>query len=98
MEHTFPGLDQNELIVSMFRIKDYNPSSQLLPAIYNIHAGGMIMGNRFCNLSGILESILKFDIICVAVEYRLAPAHPDPAIIEDCYAGLPWTFANAPFL
>jgi acetyl esterase/lipase len=97
-EHTIPGPNQNELTVTIFRKKDCNTSSQLFPAIYHIYGRGMIMGNRFCNLSGMLESVLEFDIICVAVEYRLAPAHPDPAIIEDCYAGLQWTFANAPFL
>lgn len=94
-EHTFFGPDKNELTVSIFRKKDSNPSDRLLSAIYHIHGGGMIMGNRFCNLSGILESVLEFNIACVAIEYRLAPAHPDPAIIEDCYAGLQWTFVNA---
>ncbi|KAJ5875634.1 alpha/beta hydrolase fold protein [Penicillium subrubescens] len=55
----------------------------------------MIMGSRFCNLNGIVESVLELDIICVAIEYRLAPSHPDTAIIDDCYAGLQWTFKNA---
>ena len=31
----------------------------------------------------------------VTVEYRLAPENPDPAPVEDCYAGLVWTAANA---
>jgi acetyl esterase/lipase len=48
----------------------------------------MIMGSRFCNLNGIVESALELDIICVAIEYRLAPSHPDTAIIDHCYAGL----------
>lgn len=94
-EHTFPGPDKNELTVSIFRKIDSNSSNRLLPAIYHIHGGGMIMGNRFCNLSGVLESVLEFDVVCVAIEYRLAPAHPDPAIVEDCYAGLQWAYQNA---
>lgn len=28
-------------------------------------------------------------------QYRLAPDHPDPAPVEDCYAGLVWTAKNA---
>lgn len=31
----------------------------------------------------------------MSVEYRLAPDHPDPAPVEDCYAGLVWMAKNA---
>ncbi|KAM5353576.1 hypothetical protein ACJ41O_000226 [Fusarium nematophilum] len=37
----------------------------------------------------------EFDAVCVSIEYRLAPANPDPAPIEDCYAGLLWTYEHA---
>ena len=33
--------------------------------------------------------------VIVSVDYRLAPETPHPGPVEDCYAGLAWTFAHA---
>lgn len=67
---------------------------RLRPCIYDIHGGGMVVGNRFSTVSGFaLAAVRRLDAVCVSVEYRLAPAHPDPAPVEDCYAGLVWTAA-----
>jgi acetyl esterase/lipase len=62
-----------------------------LPGIYHTHGGGMVMGT---NRSGADEIALWVDevgVVAVSVEYRLAPEHPHPAPVEDCYAGLVWT-------
>jgi acetyl esterase/lipase len=34
-------------------------------------------------------------IVGVSVEYRLAPEHPYPAPLEDCYRGLKWIYDHA---
>lgn len=61
-----------------------------LPCLFWIHGGGYVLGSpeqddlrfdRWCQ---------RFDLVGVAVQYRLAPEHPYPAAIEDCYAGLRW--------
>lgn len=66
------------------------------PVIYNIHGGGMVAGNnRGPELSGELKRAEKLQLAVVSVNYRLAPEHPDPAPVEDCYAGLCWLADNA---
>lgn len=73
-----------------------NPSSSRLPAIYNIHAGGYITGNRFGFLrTSALSWAAAAGAVCVSVEYRLAPGHPFPAGPDDCWAGLEWVSRHA---
>ncbi len=66
-----------------------------LPCIYHIHGGGYVGGSA-AQLEP-LHRPLAYELNCVivSVDYRLAPEHVFPAAIEDCYAGLAWTFANA---
>ena len=67
-----------------------------VPALYFIHGGGMIMGtNRGQGITDILDSAAQLGVAVVSVEYRLAPEHPHPAPVEDCYAGLVWTVEHA---
>ncbi|SDL22479.1 Acetyl esterase/lipase [Nocardioides sp. YR527] len=65
------------------------------PAIYHTHGGGMIIGNRRLGVEPFLSQVADGNAVVVSVEYRLAPEHPDPAPVEDCYAGLVWTAKNA---
>lgn len=66
------------------------------PVIYNIHGGGMVAGNnRTAELACELRRAKELQLAVVAINYRLAPENPDPAPVEDCYAGLIWLFENA---
>jgi len=58
------------------------------PALYQIHGGGMMFGTRRDGLAGTLDLAARVGAAVVSVEYRLAPEHPHPAPVEDCYAGL----------
>jgi acetyl esterase/lipase len=64
------------------------------PVLYNIHGGGMVLGNRRMGLVDVLDMALEAGAAVVSVEYRLAPEHPHPAPVEDCYAGLLWVADN----
>jgi acetyl esterase/lipase len=92
-ERTIPGPEGDpDIVVSIFQKRDHVIGG---PAFFHTHGGGMIIGDRFTGMDAVLEWVEEFDAVAVTVEYRLAPEHPDPAPVEDCYAGLVWTAEHA---
>jgi triacylglycerol lipase len=67
----------------------------LRPCVYSIHGGGYVIGSCDMDDAKFDRWCQDLDIIGVSVEYRLAPETPYPGPLEDCYAGLKWTFENA---
>ena len=73
-------------------VRLFRPAGRTEPgaALLWIHGGGYVIGSaqqddglcrRFCNRLGLTVA---------SVDYRLAPDHPYPAPLEDCYAALTW--------
>jgi len=84
---------ESELLVKIYEKKDRG--NEILPAVFWIHGGGYILGHPDVD-DGISEKfVLEANCVVVSVDYRLAPEHPYPAAIEDCYAGLKWMADNA---
>ncbi len=79
------------------RVRIYRPvdATGTLPGIYFIHGGGMILGDIEEEDAVATQICERVDAVVVSVEYRLAPEHPYPAPVEDCYAGLVWMARNA---
>src|SRR3569833_329132 len=79
------------------RLRIYRPAGlpETSPRLYWIHGGGMIMGSGEADDARRIDYALAVGCVVVSVDYRLAPEHPYPAGVEDCYAGLVWTAANA---
>ncbi|MFF7638537.1 alpha/beta hydrolase [Kitasatospora sp. NPDC008050] len=65
------------------------------PAVYHVHGGGLVSGDQWEQADTLAEWVDLLGVVAVAVGYRLAPEHPYPAPVEDCYAGLVWTAAHA---
>ncbi|USQ76982.1 alpha/beta hydrolase fold domain-containing protein [Ornithinimicrobium cryptoxanthini] len=83
-----PGVDISVLILSP--AVGHGP----WPAMFHTHGGGMVMGNSRSQIEPFLPHVAAGAVL-VSVDYRLAPEHPDPAPVEDCYAGLVWTAEHA---
>ena len=78
-------------------VRIYQPTDRpaTLPALLWIHGGGYVLGS--VERDDLLAKHLARVGQCVvaSVEYRLAPEHPFPAPVEDCYAALKWLSAQS---
>jgi acetyl esterase/lipase len=75
----------------------YGPADRegTVPGLLYIHGGGFILGDLDMFHASLLRLVDELGIVIVSVDYRLAPEHPFPAPVEDCYAALTWTAAKA---
>ncbi|MEM6110433.1 alpha/beta hydrolase [Mycobacterium sp. 050272] len=74
------------------RVRMHRPAGlpDRAPALLWIHGGGTIMGtpvqdDKFCR-----KLSRHTGVAVAAVKYRLAPEHPYPTPVDDCYAALLW--------
>jgi acetyl esterase/lipase len=73
-------------------VRVYGPigSENPVPALLWIHGGGYVMGTATQDDAVCRRFANELGIIVVAPEYRLAPEHPFPRPLEDCYEALDW--------
>ena len=64
------------------------------PAVLWIHGGGYVWGSAAVNDRAVRRMAQRLGIVAVSVDYRLAPEHPYPAALDDCYAALRWLLAR----
>ena len=92
-DHMAPGPDgAPDVMVRLYRPASLPANA---PALYWIHGGGMVVGNVQMNDPYCAGIAKELNVLVASVEYRLAPEHPFPAPIEDCYAGLRWLASSA---
>ncbi len=73
-------------------IRLYRPAraTDAVPALLWIHGGGYVMGTAAQDDDFCRAFTRKLGIAVAAVDYRLAPEHPYPVPLEDCYSALTW--------
>jgi acetyl esterase/lipase len=60
------------------------------PGLLWIHGGGYLIGTAAQDDVVCRRFARKLGVTVAAVDYRLAPEHPYPIPLEDCYSGLIW--------
>jgi acetyl esterase len=75
-----------------------NAGREPLPVILNFHGGGWVSGDVRQSEWWASSIAARADVVVVSVEYRLAPEHPFPIPVEDCYDATVWVADNAAVL
>ncbi|MDR3663221.1 MAG: alpha/beta hydrolase [Mycobacterium sp.] len=78
------------------RARHYRPDTTgVAPLLVFFHGGGFVIGDIESH-DGLCRLICRdAGVHVVSVDYRLAPEHPAPAGVEDCYATYLWCLDNA---
>jgi acetyl esterase len=85
-DRTVPGFESEQV-----RVRVYRPvGGQRSPAVLHLHPGGFVSGTIDTDQIWKAELSRELGVTVVSVDYRLAPEHPYPAALEDCYAALRW--------
>ena len=73
-------------------VRSYRPAgaSPGIPVVMWFHGGGFCIGNVDVDDAYCAELCLSTQAVVVSVEYRLAPEHPFPNGLEDCYSATAW--------
>jgi acetyl esterase/lipase len=91
------GIERRELTAGKVRLTLLRPRGfrGKLPAVYWMHGGGLVIGNRYMDDGMLNQWCRTFSCACVSVEYALSPESPYPGAIDDCEAGLRYVFDRA---
>jgi len=77
-------------------VRIYRPPGPLSGAgLLWIHGGGMITGAAFIDDRQCAMMARALKVMVVSVEYRLAPEHPFPAALDDCFEAWQWFVEHA---
>ena len=65
------------------------------PLYINFHGGGFVRGYHLRDTVFCAQAVLATGALVLDVDYRLAPEHPFPAALNECYDIVAWAFENA---
>lgn len=72
-----------------YRVRVYHPESlRGRGLLAYIRGGGFVVGSLETHHSAVAELAAKSGLVTVALDFRMAPEHPFPTPLEDCYGAL----------
>jgi acetyl esterase len=91
-----PVFEVEDRVADGVPVRIFRPSPKPdLPVVVHIHGGGWTIGSVE-QYDPIARQIANAtNAIVVSVDYRLAPEHPYPAGLDDCWTALVWVEKNA---
>jgi acetyl esterase len=95
-DHRVPGYAGSpDVTVRTYRPRRPARAGGVGPALLYLHGGGFVTGSIAIEHGGAVALASSLGIVVASVEYRLAPEHPFPAGLHDCYGALTWLSASA---
>jgi acetyl esterase len=91
-DRTIPGPD-GDLAARVYRPRDEGSGPR--PLVVYFHGGGFVLGDLRLGDWICSEVAVTVGAVVLSVAYRLAPSHPFPAAVDDCYAAAVWASENA---
>jgi acetyl esterase/lipase len=90
------GVDENDISLYIHKPKN---ASGVLPCVYHIHGGGMVLLEAAgASYTRWRDELSARGLVVVGVEFRNGAGklgnHPFPAGLNDCMSGLEWTYNN----
>jgi acetyl esterase/lipase len=87
---TYLKVGEDNLTLDVYQ----NPKHGAAPVLVYFHGGGWVKGERPHSYTS-FRSFLAMGFSVVSVDYRLAPAAPAPAAVQDARCSLAWIKENA---
>lgn len=72
----------------------HDPAGRALPVLIYFHGGGWVVGSRDSHDAPCRHLASAGNCIVVSVDYRMAPEHPFPEPVQDCWAAVNWIAHN----